>query len=180
MITFNKPHFDSQKMSDKKFFDSYYNSILVDGKIMSVGLLLARSAQLFANDIALIYRGRSITYRELFYRACAFSDVLRKHGVQPKDRVLLFIDNSIEFYIAYFGVIQLGAVVAPLNIFLKEKELAHIINDAKPKLIVLDSKYADFFQGTLADPFPPTVTQKQMEVEGSVRIEFRESAVYWL
>ena len=178
MIQFNKPCLGLQDKSEKEFFEDCYNSILVDGKIMSVGLLLARSAQLFSNEVALMYRGRSITYRELFYRACAFSNVLRKHGVKPKDRVLLFIDNSIEFYIAYFGIIQLGAVVAPLNIFLKEKELAHIIKDAQPTLIVLDSKYMDLFKSTSINPLPKMLTQDEMDVDGPAPIDLPECTVH--
>ena len=53
-----------------------------------------------------------------------------------RDRVLLFIENSPHFYISYFAAWQIGAIVVPTNIFLGKRELTHIIEDAKPKLVI--------------------------------------------
>jgi long-chain acyl-CoA synthetase len=61
---------------------------------------------------------------------------LMSYGIEAGDRVVLLYENSLEFYIAYFAIWQIGAVVVPLNVFLHEKELAYIINDSEPKLII--------------------------------------------
>ena len=53
------------------------------------------------------------------------------------ERVIIFYENSIEFYIAYFAVWQAGAIVAPLNVFLHEDELLKIIHDAQPKVLII-------------------------------------------
>ena len=118
-----------------------YDQLLLDitdpsGTIMNLGQLLAYAAKRFPNNVALIYHQQQITYQELFYRASLFADKIKENGIQPRDRVLLFFENSIEFYMGYYGIVQIGAVVAPLNTFLKERELAHIIGDAQPKLMV--------------------------------------------
>lgn len=57
-------------------------------------------------------------------------------GVGQRDHVVLYFENSVEFYIAYFAVWQLGAVVIPLNIFFHAKELAHVMSEAQPKIIL--------------------------------------------
>ncbi len=150
--------------SEPAMFDALYESIMTDGKIMYLGKLLQRSAELFPDKTVLICEDKQITYRDLYHRAVLFSQKLIANGVQPKDRVLIFIENSIEFYIAYFGISQVGAVVAPLNVYLKEKELAHIINDAQPKLLIMQSKFIELFKETGLS-LPPILTEQDIAFE---------------
>ena len=102
---------------------------------MYAGTLLARAATLYPTNTALLYEDHAISYCELFARASSLSRLLRARGVQPRDRVLICIENTPFFYIAYYAAWQIGAVVVPLNTFLKEVELAHIVHDAQPALI---------------------------------------------
>ena len=120
----------------KKRFDKYIKKISVDGKLISLGHLLQWAAKKYPARIALICRDEQISYLDLYRRACMFTELLRQKGIQPGDRVLVWLENSIEFYIAYFGVLQTGAIVAPLNVYLTEAELEHIIKDARPACIV--------------------------------------------
>ena len=64
------------------------------------------------------------------------------NGIKPKDRVCLLFENSLEYYVAYYGIWQTGAVVAPLNTFITEKELAHIINDSQPAALVVSEEFS--------------------------------------
>src|SRR5437016_3391859 len=121
---------DKTLQRERKLFDTLAQQIHGTDNLLYVGYLLQRGAHLYANDIALIYRDISITYQELYARTCVFSGHLKERGLKPKDRVLICFENSPAFYIAYFAVLHCGAIVTPLNIFLKEKELEHIINDA--------------------------------------------------
>ena len=125
--------------SERMYFDQTMDDICQGGKLCYPGWLLHRAAQLYSNTVALVFGDDSISYAQLFARACAFSDVLKQRGVEPRDRVVIFIENSPEFYIAYFAAWQIGAVVVPVNIFLGERELAHIIDDAQPKAVITQS-----------------------------------------
>ena len=62
------------------------------------------------------------------------------------DHVFLLFENSIEFYVGYYGIWQTGAVVAPLNTFLHEKEIGHIVVEGKPKAAVVSKKFLDIFK----------------------------------
>lgn len=117
-------------------YQRYQELIYEHGRILSASKLLQRAAEKFGSNKALIFKQSSISYQELYARACQFSRVVTVSDVKPRDRVLLMVDNSIEFYVAYFGIWQTGAVIAPLNIFLKDTELAHIVKDAEPALVV--------------------------------------------
>ncbi len=121
---------------ERVHFDRMIDELTQDGKLLYPGWLLFRAAQQFPDKIAIIFGSESITYRELFARASLFSDVLKKQGVMRRDRILLFIENSPHFYISYFAAWQIGAIVVPTNIFLGKRELTHIIEDAKPKLVI--------------------------------------------
>lgn len=150
-----------------------YDQLLLDitdpsGTIMNLGQLLAYAAKRFPNNVALIYHQQQITYRELFYRASLFADKIKDNGIQPRDRVLLFFENSIEFYVGYYGIVQTGAVVAPLNTFLKDRELAHIIGDAQPKLMVASTALLKKLEEDHIDAKVPVLTEADMDLISSI------------
>jgi len=124
---------------EQKRFDQLYKDITQGGPIPYLGRLLQRAARSMPERTALMYEDTAITYAQLYYHATQFSRTLHDRGVKPRDRVLLLFENSPAYYIGYFGILQIGAVIAPLNNFLQEQELAHIIEDAKPVLIVVSS-----------------------------------------
>lgn len=156
---------DAQARHEQALYDKYYSEMTQGGTLMYVGRLLERAAGLAPDTIALVCRDQSITYRDLYRRACAFATRLRAEGVKPRCRVLLFFENSIEFYIAYFGVLHVGAVVAPLNTFLGERELGHIISDAEPTLMVAGSSLLDRIKEMPAMTVQ-VLTEKDMPVPG--------------
>lgn len=127
---------DSPVQKEEKLYNSYLTDAMKDGSLMYVGELLARAARMKPDTIALIYQDTSVTYYELYRRVCLFAAYLKQRGLKPRDRALLFFENSIEFYVGYYAILHTGAIVVPLNIFLSEREFSHILADAKPTLIV--------------------------------------------
>lgn len=142
-----------------------------DGSLLNLGQLLWYAAQKFPDKLALICQDQTVTYKELFFRASLFSKKLKSQGIKPRDRVLLFFENSIEFYIGYYAIVQLGAVVAPLNIFLKERELEHIINDAQPTLLVASTVLLKKLVEDHIDAKVPVLTQEDMDLASAVDLK---------
>ncbi|MFC1842715.1 class I adenylate-forming enzyme family protein [Candidatus Dependentiae bacterium] len=157
-------------MSEKERFDFFYKEMSKSGKIMYAGKILQKAYNNFPNNVALIYKEKEITYTQLYSRTCSFAKKLKEQGVGPEDIVLIFFRNSLEFYIAYFATWQTGAVVAPLNIYLKEYELKHILKDSKAKLAIVDEKK----QGLFKDFEIPILTQQDMDLGSEVLEEIRE------
>ncbi len=108
-----------------------------NGETIYAGELLKSAATRFPGQVALISKGKSITYQELFLRSIILSKKLKNLNIVEKDKVLLLFENSIEFYVAYFAIWQVGAVCIPLNTFLHNREIASIIKDAKPKATIV-------------------------------------------
>lgn len=108
-------------------------------KVGYIGSFMQRAAALYGSKIALIYENKSITYQELFIQTCTVSIIAQNLGIKARDRVLLLCENNPAFYAAYYGILQIGGVIVPLNTFLHEREIVHIIQDANPSLIIVQS-----------------------------------------
>lgn len=126
---------------EQAFFSAIKTQLFEAEKPHFIGDLLERAARRAPDAIALECGDTQMTYRELYERSRMFAQRLAAQGVIARDRVLLYCENSIEFYIAYFAVWHLRAVVIPLNIFLHEREVAHVIADALPRVIVIQEQF---------------------------------------
>jgi long-chain acyl-CoA synthetase len=153
---------EAEKVEQNRF-KSYKEELTVNGQLLYVGRLLQRGANRYGKLPALICNDVTITYQQLYQRAVAFSYVLLKQGVKPGDRVLLFFENSIEFYIGYYAVLQIGAVIVPLNTFLHERELHHIVDDAQPQLIIAAEKLRERLMSNEVT-LPPVFTEAAMPI----------------
>jgi long-chain acyl-CoA synthetase len=139
-----------------------------DGSLLNLGQLLWYAYKKFPNNLALIQADQRVTYKQLFYRASVFAEQLKAKGIKPRDRVLLFFENSIEFYIGYYAIVQIGAVVAPLNTFLKDRELQHIITDSQPALLVASTALLQKLAEDHIDAKVPVLTEQDMNLQSPV------------
>ena len=158
----------SSIQSEKERFSILLQSLHYNGNLLFAGQLLQRAAQLFAERCAIICRGNSVTYAELYAQACAVSYVLHNAGIKPHDRICIWFENSIDFYSAYYGAWQCGAVVVPLNVFLQQRELAHIIQDASPSLMLVSKKLKEKLIELPHERVPLILTEDDFSYNGSV------------
>jgi fatty-acyl-CoA synthase len=80
--------------------------------------------------------GRTLTYRAFDGRAARLAGVFASHGAEREDRVAILCRNRIEFFEALFACAKLGAILVPLNWRMPASELAPIVADCEPKLIL--------------------------------------------
>ncbi|MEC9375135.1 MAG: amino acid adenylation domain-containing protein [Pseudomonadota bacterium] len=88
------------------------------------------------NTIAIKYESESLTYKELNARANQLATKLISSGVKQNDPVGLCLDRSIELIIGIFGILKAGGAYVPLDPTYPQDRLAHILDQANPKLIV--------------------------------------------
>lgn len=125
------------KYAEQKRFEQYYNQIIKKDNLTYAGSILKRASKKWPNRTAFICDDQSITYSQLYIAASNFTKQLKDFGLKSNDKVILLYENSIDFFIAYFGIWQAGAVIAPLNVFLNANEIEALINNAQPKHIVV-------------------------------------------
>jgi long-chain acyl-CoA synthetase len=153
--------------TEKEVFNKLRAVVTTGNSVLYVGRLLQRAAQWIPESVALIFRGQEVSYRTLYYRAMLLSRVLRAHGIKSRDRVFLCFENSVEFYIGYFAILHIGAVVVPLNIFLNTHELTYIVLDAQPSCIIASLKLAKKFDEGVCEGIL-FLSEKDMAFEGVV------------
>jgi long-chain acyl-CoA synthetase len=124
-----------QPSHEQTVFEQLKQEYSRDGQLMFVGDVMQQLCEKFKNRIALDAPGRMVTYAQLQALAQQVAKKFQAQGVTTGDRVLVYYENSIEFYVGYLATWLLHAVPVPVNTFLHEKELAHIVTDAEPKLI---------------------------------------------
>jgi acetyl-CoA synthetase len=79
---------------------------------------------------------RSLTYREFDAEVSRLAGVLRSMGVEPGDRVGLYMPNVPETFIAFFAVLKIGAVVMPLFSGFGPQPLVARLNDGEAKVVL--------------------------------------------
>lgn len=83
---------------------------------------------------ALVHGTTVITYADLDAAASQVAHLLVQRGVLPGDRVALSCSNTPWFTIANLGILKAGAVVVPLNILLKAREVAYHVADSQARV----------------------------------------------
>lgn len=106
---------------------------------LPIGEVLLRSYAAFADRIAVMDAYRSLTYRQLHQRACAVAQGLHKLGSVPGDRVVLISPNRTEWVEVDHACHLGGFIRVALLPRLHPRELAHIVTDADPQVIIADS-----------------------------------------
>jgi long-chain acyl-CoA synthetase len=90
-----------------------------------------------------IFRGASITYREMDTLSDQLAAGLAALGVKKGDRVGLLMPNIPQFVMAYLGILKAGGVVVATNPLYVKKEIEYQVNDAGIEImIVINSHYA--------------------------------------
>jgi long-chain acyl-CoA synthetase len=81
--------------------------------------------------------GESIrSYAELDDASARVAELLRGRGVGAGDRVGVMLPNVPQFAYAYYGVLRVGGVVVPINILLREREVAHCLTDSGASMVL--------------------------------------------
>jgi fatty-acyl-CoA synthase len=114
---------------------------------------LRYAEQQFPQRTAIVCGKERFTYAQFAERVSRLAGALRKAGVQPGDRVAFLSTNCHRLLEAYYGVIEAGAVLLPLNIRLTPQELAYVLNDSGSRVLFFHSYFAELverFRGSLA------------------------------
>ncbi len=102
--------------------------------------LLADSCRKHPDRRAVVQDRRAVTYRELDELSSRLAAGLEALGVEKGSRVLLFLSNTIEYVISYYGILKAGAVVTAASPLFKEMELEYQLADCGAKTVITASE----------------------------------------
>lgn len=109
---------------------------------------LRYAEQQFPRRTAVVCNQDRFTYAQFAERVGRLAGALRQNGVQPGDRVAFLSTNCHRLLEAYYGVLEAGAVLLPLNIRLAPGELSYILNDSGATILFVEKQFLG-----LADTF---------------------------
>ncbi|MEY1662349.1 long-chain-fatty-acid--CoA ligase [Isoalcanivorax beigongshangi] len=99
---------------------------------------LATAAARYPERPAVVFYGASLSYARLAREADLLAGYLQYHcGVTRGERVILLSQNCPQFFIAYYAIVRLGAVVVPVNAMSTSQELAYFVEDSGARVGLL-------------------------------------------
>ena len=111
---------------------------------MNLAMAFASSAESNADKTAVYWGDEAFSYRVLLSQTHALAWHLQNSlNVGPGDRVALWLKNCPEFVPSLFAILESGAVVVPINNFLKADEAAYILKDAGARTVICDAHSAE-------------------------------------
>ena len=126
--------------------------------MLNLAVFLEDSAREVPTRVAVIFNDTQLTYAQVNGAANQVANGLKAAGIEPGDKIALSCPNLPFFPIVYYGILKAGAVVVPLNVLLRPREIAYHLDDS-------DAKAYFCFEGT------PELPMGQMGYEGFQEVE---------
>lgn len=102
---------------------------------------LSEASNRWPKRVALLFKGASITYRQLESESNSFCAALVDMGVRRGDRVALCLPNCPQFLIAEFGAWKAGAIVAPFNPTYSDREIQEALETTDAETVVVLNRF---------------------------------------
>jgi long-chain acyl-CoA synthetase len=99
--------------------------------VLNLSVFLEDSARSYPERVAVVQGEQRLTYADVDAAAGRVAGLLVARGIRPGDKVALSCPNLPWFPIVYYGILKAGAVVVPLNVMLKGREVAYHLNDSE-------------------------------------------------
>lgn len=127
----------AEKGQDSPWFAHYEEGVVrhIDYETTCIPEFLERSARQFPNNMALLFQGYKVTYRELNRMINCFAAYLAEAGIKKGDSVAILLPNMIQCVVAYYAILKIGGIVVMNNPLYSDRELEHQFNDSGAKVL---------------------------------------------
>lgn len=117
------------------------------------------------NAMRLAFRDpwRSLTYGELAAATARFAGALIGADVGREQRVVLLLQDTIDFPIAFWGTMRAGAIPVPLNTLLTAETVAYILRDCRADVVVMSAELTEALEPTIRASGVRLVITSQMD-----------------
>lgn len=112
--------------------------------------LFEEQAEKTPDNVAVVYNGKALTYKELNEKANQLAHYLRRLGVGADTLVAVACERSLELIISILAVLKAGGAYVPLDLTHPIKQLQFILNDTHATIILTDKSSIDNLPGVFA------------------------------
>jgi len=103
---------------------------------MTLSSLFNKTAEKYYEHIAIIFNDVKIEYGRLQEAVKRLAQGLRNLGISETDKVALLLPNLPHFTISYYAILELGAVVVPINVMHQSEEIAFHLKDSGARALI--------------------------------------------
>jgi long-chain acyl-CoA synthetase len=118
---------------------------------MNLATILTESAERSPDHVAVRLDDAELSYAQLDGATAHLAGLLHEKGVGPGDRVGIMLPNVPHFPICYYGVLRAGAVVVPMNVLLRRREVKFYLSDSEAKMVFAWEGFAEEAAGGAED-----------------------------
>jgi long-chain acyl-CoA synthetase len=183
-------------MEEKLWYKHYDKGVPREISYPEVPLyaLLEEAANKYPNSACTIFKGATITYKEMDELTDRLAAGLAELGIRKGDRVGIFMPNTPQFVIAYFAILKLGGVVIATNPLYTAREIEHQVNDAGIEIMLVMSNFYNTIKAAqpktrlktlvvtnLKEYLPPVLSflfTLAKEKKGGFRIQLQEGDIW--
>jgi len=128
-------------MVTNKLLGKRVKSVGAKDKRSSVFSYLKESAVRYPDKPYIVDRGLTWTYAAVYDRGQDLARQLKTFEVKPGDRIILYLDNSIDYVIAFFTILALDCIVIPLDKYASQDILKLVIRETDPRIIITNRQF---------------------------------------
>src|SRR6516164_9386111 len=110
---------------------------------MNLASILTTAAARDPDHVAVRLDGLELTYGQLEDASARFASLLGAKGFRRGDRVAIMLPNVPHFAVCYYGILRAGGIVVPMNVLLKQREVAYYLSDSGARLLFAWELFAD-------------------------------------
>lgn len=103
--------------------------------------LINRNARLYGSKTALVFGDQRVTHAQYAERTARLAAGLAAAGVGPGDRLAILAPNGLEYVDLFGAAAHLGAIVVPINWRLSAEEVAYVIEDVAPRVLIVADEF---------------------------------------
>lgn len=118
--------------------------------------------------------GDTVTFEELRNECRWFQKKLLENGAVKQERIILFLENGIDFAVSFFGSIYSGLAAVPVNFSYKKKELDYVKEDSEASYLITSKRIYQERAELFADFACRTV---ELEEKDLVLLIFKEAVL---
>lgn len=97
---------------------------------------LEYQAYRWPDKTAVVFGEKGYSYSYLNAQASKVANALKSLGVEKGDRVSMWLPNCPEFTTSFYGILKIGAVVVPMNILFKAREIEYLLSNSEAKVLI--------------------------------------------
>jgi amino acid adenylation domain-containing protein len=127
------------------------NASRLEENLMTFNDLFAQASKTYFNRSAVSFRNLSLNYQQLFTKSSQLAAFLSQEHIGVGDIVAVSIDRSIEMLTSLIAILKIGAIYLPLDPSYPQERLEFMLEDAKPKYVLVSSKYKERFKNLTSE-----------------------------